>query len=185
MGCDHQSRSNRRTINLIINTHNTKHGNYYLIDLEDHDNLKNPQCHKFQSSSRQEHNDTSLYVISDNFHSNSIWNFLTFRKRTLNFYFLHLDIFSWDVYLTFAMLHLLDLGRFRQSEPIWLCSDRRWPGRLPGQVYTKARCSLNRWNSLCCRQRHQQFRARPNQLRILLKPTVTSFYTLGESQSRQ
>lgn len=185
MGCDHQWSSNRRTINLIINTHNTKHGNYYFFDLEDNENLKNPQCHKFQNISWQEHYDTSLYVISDSFHSNSIWNLLTFRKRTLIFYFIHLDILSWDVHLTFAMLHLLDLGRFKQSEPIWLCSDRRWPGRLPGQIHSKGRCTLNRWNSICCRQNYQKFRARPNQLWILLEPTVTSFNSLGESQSRQ
>lgn len=184
MGWDHKWSYIQRTINLIISTHNTKHGNYYFFDLEDHENLKNPQCHKFQNSSRQEHNDTSLYVISDNFHSSSIWNLLTFRRRTLNFYFLHLDILSWDVHLTFSMLHLLDLRRLRQSEPIWLCSDWRWPGRLPGQIHTKARCSLNCWNSLCCWQRHLQFRAIPKQLRIPREPTVTSFNSLGESQSR-
>ena len=175
-----------RTISLISIIHHTKHNYYNLFYDQDHENFKDTQYDKFQGSSRQEHHDTSLDPVSDNYCSRSSWDLLRFRiRRPPNIFCLHFDILSWDVRSTFPVLHLLDLGRFRQFEPIWLCSDRRWPGRLPGQVYTKARCSLNCWNSLCCRQRHQQFRARPNQLRILLKPTVTSFYTLGESQSRQ
>ena len=177
---------NWRTISLISSIHHTKHNYHNLLYDQDHENFKETQHDKFLGSSRQEHHDNSLVPVSVNYGSRSSWDLLKFRiRRAPNLYCLHFGILSWDDRLAFLMLHLLDLGRFRQSEPIRLCSDWRWPGRLPGQVYTKARCSLNRWYSLRCRQRQQQYRARPNQLRILLKLTVTSFYTLGESQSRQ
>ena len=185
MVINHRRNYKWRIISFISSIHHTKHNYHHYFYVQDHENFKETQYDKFLGNSRQEHHDTSLDPVSDNYGSHSSWDLLRILIRAPNLYCLHFDILSWDVRITFLMLHLLDLGRFRQSEPIRLCSDWRWLGRLPGKVCTKARCSLNRWNSLCCRQRQQQYRARPNQLRILLKPTVTSFYTLGESQSRQ